>query len=213
MWSRGDVVLLRWRRRGRIGRVHPVILVEDSSLATILYTPAETPIKLAVRADGSPLARDMPYAERFAVEWRVGDGVWREHSTLAFTRPGEARSVLAFWRGDHEQFVGWYVNLQAPLERTRFGFDSEDHVLDVDVEPDLSWRWKDEDEFAAAVRVGRFTAEEAAAIRREGEAAIADVEARAWPFGAGWERWRPDPAWRRPTAADLERPGILEDAR
>ena len=209
MPRRGEIVLLRWRRAGRIGRVFPVVLVEDSPLATILYTPAETPIKLPVRADGSPLSRELPYAERFSLDWRLGDGVWRQHSTLAFTRPGESRSTWAFWRGDHEAFVGWYVNLQAPLERTPFGFDTEDHVLDVDVEPDLTWRWKDEDEFAEAVRLGRFTADQAAGIRRAGEASIAELEAGAWPFRAGWERWRPDPAWRLPSARDLERPGAL----
>jgi hypothetical protein len=71
-------------------------------------------------------------------------------------------------------------------------------VLDAQVAPDLTWRWKDEDEFAAAQRLGRFTPAEAAAIRGEAETALTAVATRAWPFDAGWERCRPDPSWPIP---------------
>ena len=43
--------------------------------------------------------------------------------------------------------------------------------------------------------MGRFAPEDAEAIRAEGLAAAAAVEARAWPLDAGWERWRPDSDW------------------
>jgi hypothetical protein len=56
----------------------------------------------------------------------------------------------------------------------------------VIVEPDGTWRWKDEDDFAEAQALGIFTAEEAAAVWAEGEHVIA---ARPWP--TGWEDWRP----------------------
>ena len=61
------------------------------------------------------------------------------------------------------------------------------------VRPDLSWSWKDEHELEAASRLGRFSPDEAAAIRAEGERVIA-----AWPFPTGWEDWRPDPSWPIP---------------
>jgi predicted RNA-binding protein associated with RNAse of E/G family len=63
-----------------------------------------------------------------------------------------------------------------------------DHALDVVIEPDGKWHWKDEDDFVEAQRLGVFTPEEAAAVRREGERVIAE---RLWI--TGWERWRP---WR-----------------
>jgi len=44
--------------------------------------------------------------------------------------------------------------------------------------------------FAEAVRLGAFTAEQAAAVRAEGERVIA---ARPWP--TGWETWRPPTDW------------------
>ena len=90
-------------------------------------------------------------------------------------------------------FEDWYVNLQAPYVRSRLGFDTRDHQLDIVVAPEGTWRWKDEDHLALGTRLGVFTPEEAAEIRAEGEHVIAD-----WPFPTGWEDWRPDPAWPIP---------------
>lgn len=73
-----------------------------------------------------------------------------------------------------------------------------DHVLDVVIEPDLSWRWKDEEELAEAVGLGLVTPRAADAIRAEGERVIAQLEARRSPFCDGWEHWRPNPAWPIP---------------
>jgi hypothetical protein len=199
-WSRGDQIVFRFRRRGdRVSFAIPVTVVDDSPDLIALYTAAGTPIKRPVRPDGGPILRALPYEERFSLPWRIGDGVWRENAALQLARPGTAQAIVLFWRAEDWAFRGWYVNLQAPLVRTGAGFDTEDHVLDVVVAPDLHWSWKDEDEFEAAQRIGRFIAAQAAAIRAEGETAIAAIESRGWPYDGGWDEWRPDPAWPIPT--------------
>jgi len=78
------------------------------------------------------------------------------------------------------------------VERDATGFNALDHVLDVVVPPDLAWRWKDLDELEVAVDVGLYSQAEAAAIRANGERAIAQLPAL---IPTGWEDWRPDPAW------------------
>jgi predicted RNA-binding protein associated with RNAse of E/G family len=93
----------------------------------------------------------------------------------------------------------WYVNLQAPLRRTPLGFDTVDHALDVIVELDGSWAWKDEDELAEAVEQGLFTVEEAERFHADGERAIARILDREPPFDRDWSSWRPDPDWPMPT--------------
>ena len=52
------------------------------------------------------------------------------------------------------RFLGWYVNLQAPLVIRGDRFDTTDWALDIMVDPDGSWRWKDEDEFVRAIELG-----------------------------------------------------------
>src|SRR5207237_5593572 len=75
------------------------------------------------------------------------------------------------------------------------GADTEDHALDVWVEPDRSWRWKDEDEFAE--RTGVFwSSAEAERIRAEGVRVVAAAAAGAFPFDGTWCDFRPDPSWR-----------------
>jgi predicted RNA-binding protein associated with RNAse of E/G family len=71
-------------------------------------------------------------------------------------------------------------------------------VLDLVVQPDRSVARKDEDELSAAVRSGRFSASEAAAI--EGDAATVEDVVRRWesPFCDGWESWAPDATWPLP---------------
>jgi hypothetical protein len=121
---------------------------------------------------------------------------------LWLARPGAAHAIGLFWQGPERQFLGWYGNLQAPLERTAIGFDSADHALDVKIAPDRTWSWKDEDEFESVQERGVITPAEAVAIRAEGERVIAAVEANHWPFDAGWEQWRPNPAWPIPLIPD-----------
>jgi hypothetical protein len=125
-----------------------------------------------------------------------------EHSVLWLARPGQAHAIGLFWQGAARQFIGWYGNLQAPLARKAIGFDSMDHVLDVQIAPDRAWNWKDEDEFAVVQRRGLVSPRQAAAIRAEGERVIAAAEQNEWPFNAGWEAWQPDPAWPIPAMPD-----------
>ena len=130
---------------------------------------------------------------RYLERWVRGDDpfdlTWSGTRVLQLVRPGEAHTVEVFW-DEAWSFRGWYVNLQAPLEETPLGFDTTDWALDVWVDPDGTWRWKDEDDFAEAVALGVFDAEAADRVRAEAKRVIS---ARPWP--TGWEDWRPPTDW------------------
>jgi predicted RNA-binding protein associated with RNAse of E/G family len=133
--------------------------------------------------------------------WVDEEGTWFGGGRLFLARTGAAHSICPSWRSDYS-FIGWYVNLEDPWRRTHLGFDTKDHVLDIWVLADRSWRWKDEDELEAAVGAGLFTLHEAKAIREEGERVIERVEAWTEPFNEGWEQWRPDPDWPLPSVPE-----------
>ena len=90
------------------------------------------------------------------------------------------------------------MNLEEPWQETPLGFDTTDHLLDIWVDPDRTWRWKDEDHLAEAVEIGLFTQEKADAVRSEGSSAIERIEAWKPPFSENWEQWRPGKAWPLP---------------
>ena len=114
---------------------------------------------------------------------------------LGLHPPGSNHSVHVVW-DQSWRLLYWYINLEQDRQRSPRGFDYEEYVLDIVVQPDMaSWRWKDEDELAEAVERGLFTPEKAVDIRTEGERAREWLLARQPPYDRPWEDWRPPPDW------------------
>ena len=127
-----------------------------------------------------------------AERWELAETTWHTNRTLWVVPRGAAYGIGLFWDDATGAFRGWYLNLQTPLRRTAIGYDLWDHVLDVQIAPDRTWRWKDEDELAWAVEAGVLTPAEAAAARAEGERLVVNLDTL---LPTGWEGWRPDPSW------------------
>jgi uncharacterized protein len=185
----GGVVALREIYRGRVWTARPWTVVRDEPELLALWIPGGTRTKVPATTTGERLALQ-------ADDWVLVDNRWHSEGTLRLTTPGDAHSILLFWR--EWTFRGWYVNLEEPLRRTPIGFDYLDHKLDLVIWPDGSWEWKDEDELDEAVAAGVLTPLDAREIRDEGERVLAQYEIGASPFRNGWEDWRPDPAWPVP---------------
>lgn len=77
--------------------------------------------------------------------------------------------------------------------------DSADLALDLEVDPDGSWQWKDEDEYQQSRRLGLISDSEHKAVQEARGQALASLEARSGLFASNPdERWLPDPAWPVP---------------
>ena len=63
------------------------------------------------------------------------DYVWDRSHVLRFMRERDMHTIELSWNTDWN-FVGWYVNLQAPLVVNGARLDTTDWALDVVVEPD-----------------------------------------------------------------------------
>lgn len=194
----GQQVVLRYRRNTPGEVIIPVTVVEDGPDHVALYTAPGTPGKCQATADGQRLTRETPFLERERIIGGFADFTWQWNHVLQLIRHGEPRSTWLLWREPDWDFRAFYVNLQAPLVRTSMGFDTADYLLDLEATPELDWAWKDEEEVAIARKHGLVAPEILDRMREEGERAIRDIEARAWPFDAGYEAWRPDPAWLVP---------------
>ncbi|HEY2777624.1 MAG TPA: DUF402 domain-containing protein [Gaiellaceae bacterium] len=180
----GDPVLLRSSYRGVVRWCWPHHYVGEWNGRHGIYVQPGSRGKLMRRAIGAS------YLDYWVTDAPAFDYVWEQTHVLRFMREGDGHTVELFWDTEWS-FLGWYVNLQAPLIIRGHRFDTTDWALDVWVEPDGAWRWKDEDDFARAQELGVFDADEAARIRAEGERVIA---AQPWP--TGWEDWRPPGDWK-----------------
>ncbi|MBB4691115.1 DUF402 domain-containing protein [Paractinoplanes abujensis] len=187
----GQIVLRRYWRDGRNTFVKPMIVVADDDAGLLLWMAAGSEIALMRDADGRTL-HDVALDEMRAPA--LERDRFRDNDILVLMPPGAAYSVWWFFRAG--TFHGWYVNLESPITRRADGVDTTDHVLDVVIDPDRGWTWKDDDEFAA--RIGHpqyFDSAAAAEIRATGEHLIELAEAGAFPFDGTHTRFHPDPAW------------------
>ena len=136
----GDAVLLRSVYGGRVRWAFPHRIVGDDGRLALYLAPG---------ARGAWMGRDPD--GRYLERWARGDDprphTWGVHHVVWLVEPGRAHSFAVF-RDESWRLVCWYVNLQAPLTITPLGFDTTDWALDVWVDPDGSWHWKDEDDFA-----------------------------------------------------------------
>ena len=190
--SPGSPVVIREIWDGRVWAAYPAIMVEESAGQRIFWIAPETRWMAAAEEAGTLLRLPTDH-------WRLAERRWENRSILSFSWRGVPFGVLGLWTVEPEEFTGWYVNLESPLEPSPVGFDCTDHVLDVLVSADgSSWTWKDEDELAEAVASGLFSEEEARRFYEDGERAVARIQHRQPPFDRDWSTWRPDPSWPVP---------------
>lgn len=191
----GQSVLWRSRPAGAMGFVLAAnVMLDDTMIA--LYQPPGAPTRRRLGARGGPSGRNL-----LVDEW---DG--RHHAStfggppvVRAYLPGSSYSIIRRWNPQHNDFSGWYINLERPWTRTALGFDSEDFLLDIVFAEDRStWTVKDEDELAWAVETGTISAELSATIRRAGDQAISDSASNGGVFGIDWSTITPNRAWSEP---------------
>ncbi len=189
-WLPGAQIWWRYWPRA----IRPMRVVRDDADGLVGWLAPRAPLLRTVLADGRDL-RSLPIGRaRFTASRAVRRDVWRGPGILKVAPTGVPWSVWLFWDATGA-FRNWYVNLERVHMRDDQNVYTRDHVLDVVVRPDRSVTWKDDDELAAAVDAGRFTAGQAEEFRSHAREVEALVARWGSPFCDGWESWRPDSAW------------------
>jgi hypothetical protein len=200
----GRLIVHRNVRRGRIGWVRPARVVSDDERGLLVWVARDSPVASEVSADGRGM-RTMPFTE-WVTSPSYGLAVhrWNGPPLLKFLPTGARHSV--WWFQDEQgRFANWYVNLEEPAVRWDdgglAGVDMVDQDLDVVVRPDLSWQWKDEEEFAERLALPEhYWVADEAAVRAEGRRVIALAEAGKFPFDGTWCDFTPPTEWAAPPA-------------
>jgi len=194
----GDAVVLRYvTTDGRIEMCWPCRVVEDRDDLLALFIAAGSPYKAGPKKTAAQ--------KRLEVRTPLppDEYVWR-NDTLRLMFPEQSHSVSLFWgpRAGTSRLLKYFVNMEEPFRRTAVGFDTQDHTLDIEATPDLTWRWRDEQELANHVTEGFYTAALASAARSEGERVIEAMRRRGHECLRGWPEWSPPLEWGVPRFAD-----------
>jgi hypothetical protein len=198
-WTRGQTIVVQEVWQGKLWAARPVVVAEDRGDFLALWFPRGTNWKAPTSDPRRPWKEDR--GERLAEcavrgEWVFRDGEW-DVDTLWLLEADAGYAIWVSWLEGWRPW-GWYVNLQEPFRRAGDALQTMDRMLDVIVEPDRTWRWKDEDELETFVRRGAFDRELARQVRADGLQAFRRAEANEPPFSEPWHDWRPDRAWGLP---------------
>ena len=203
----GEIVHLRHFQHDLVSGFFTMRVVRHDAEGLLLYGAEGTRFWHQDMPDGRQLSQT-PLAE-WAGSPKVPVAAQVRHSVLSWHPTGADYSIRFFFSGG--RFTNWYANLEEPAVIWRDGYmaglDTVDWDLDLWIEPDRTWRWKDEELFAERLRSpGLYWVDDEARVRRAGQQVIALVEAAAFPFDGVWCDFRPDPSWT-PIVADAPPPG------
>jgi len=73
-----------------------------------------------------------------------------------------------------------------------------DWDLDMVIDSQLNWHWKDEDEYQAGIQEGGIQADWVMGIEKAKADVFDRIRNRTRPLDGSWLNWKPDPSWGPP---------------
>jgi protein associated with RNAse G/E len=197
MWKCGDVIAWRGIFRNQIWHVQPTLLVKDSSeeIITTLLPGTE-----CIAEESYP--RGKKHGNRrwafMSQDWRLAKYTWQTNRLLLLFEPDKYYSTILFWNDESGDFLCYYINFQLPFQRNGRALDTLDLDLDLIIKPDLTYQWKDLEDYQAAIGLGAMSPDWIQGIESARVEILDKLESRLYPFDGSWRDWMPDPRWSPP---------------
>jgi len=196
-WRPGDVIVGRGIFNHRVWTAMPVIAVKDTPeelVATLLPgTECMGEIDYAKGRKHGKRRWDFKYKD-----WRLAPFLWRTNRLLMLLEPNRFYCIRLAWQEDSNRLLGYYINFQLPFKRSHFGIDTLDLELDIVVDPDFSFEWKDLDDYKQGITAGIILPEWIDEVETAKIEVLNRLEKRQYPFDGSWLDWMPDPSWSPP---------------
>jgi predicted RNA-binding protein associated with RNAse of E/G family len=197
-WHYGDTVAIRAMINGKLWLAQSTVVVKDTHQETVLllapgaqcaYPSGYWQWKLKANPSGSR------WADVKSMAWTLRRFEWRSKRMLIVMEPDKVYATCLIWDGASDRFLGYYINFQTPFQRSACGFNTLDLELDIVIEPDFRWSYKDEEAYQAGLREGCIAPEWHLAIESAKPEILARINERLYPLDGTWLDWRPDSTW------------------
>lgn len=200
-WKSGEHVALRGMIENRVWSVLSTIVVHDTEEETrLLLLPGAQclyPEGYFRRKQGD-YSRGTRWQEIRRQPWQHRQFEWAQNRFLIVLQPQQYYAVFYIWQHEAHHFTCYYVNFQLPYRRSHCGFDTLDLDLDIVVDPQYTWRWKDEDDYQAAIQEGGMHETWVHGVEQAKPEVLAKIQHQQYPFDGTWVAWRPDSSWMPP---------------
>lgn len=203
LWESGDHIVHRGIVNGQVRVAKSMTVVCDTKEETILVLVPQAPCQFPsdlIERKYSP--SEKVAQSRWDVQergsWQMVDWLWKSQRILIFMKPLLYYAVYLRWEHETDKFLGWYVNFESPFVRSPLGFDTLDLELDLLIQPDGSYNWKDMADYHEGVRRGAINEDMAKEIEVAREQVMQHIRDRRSPFDDTWIDWKPDPTWSIP---------------
>ena len=205
MWKPNDVIAWRGIFKNRIWHAHSTIVVKDtlneSVLALLPGAECVTDEEYVRYMNGeTAVKRRWDYVDK---DWVLKGFLWHTHRLLILVEPEKYYSTMFFWNDKSNEFVCYYINFQLPIKRSQFGMDTLDLDLDLIVKPDLSFEWKDINEYQKGIETGIIWPDWVREIELAKQEVLNRIASRRYPFDKSWLDWRPDTTWAPPKFPEI----------
>jgi protein associated with RNAse G/E len=199
-WHTSDTCAYRGIVNNHVWLARSVIVVKDNRRQTILLL---LPGAQCVYPEGYwHWRKDLSHGTRWQEARQevipLREFTWQTSRILIFLEPGKYYSTWLFWDHATDQFDCYYINYELPYRRSACGFDTLDLDLDIVVDPQYHWNWKDEDEYREGIREGGILKKWVEGVERSHAEVFERIEKRRPPLDGSWVQWQPDPAWTPP---------------
>ncbi|MEJ2579687.1 MAG: DUF402 domain-containing protein [Kineosporiaceae bacterium] len=203
-FSPGDVAVRRDVLRGRVWSATAYRVIDDSGTGLVLGCwPGAQLLAPTTWIDwlrtGDDDVRQQALPNLASGQWDLAPWIWTRTTLVTQLLAGDFFSVNRYI-DPGQPSTPWYVNFELPYRRTLAGVDTFDVLLDLVIDEDLSGhRWKDEDEYAQARRLGIISDRTHQHIDQARAQVLALATARQGPFARDLATWRPPAGWTPPT--------------
>lgn len=198
MWKAGDTIVWRGIYRGRVWHAMPTTVVRDTADELVLMLIPGT--ACMVEEDYARQHKNGKRRWDFQHEdWKLEHFTWHTNRLLFLLEPEKFYSTILFWHHETGKFLCYYINFQLPFQRCPYAINTLDLDLDLVVNPDLSYNWKDIDDYKKGIETGVILPEWVNGIETAKPEILARLAKRQYPFDGSWLNWKPDPDWSLPT--------------